>query len=304
MDHIITTPPGGKAGLAGHRVARIGYGAMQLSGPGGRAKPAREDAIAVLRRAVALGIDHLDTAHFYGDGLANELIHAALHPYPEGLVIVSKLGAEEDDQGRLSAAQRPEQLRAGVQANLRSLGVQRIDVVNLRRLDAAPGIVAEGDQLVDLDSQLAELVALRDEGLIGAIGLSAVGLDQVRRALGAGIACVQNAYSLLDRADEPLLAVCAEHDIAWVPFFPLGSAFDAYRNVAEDPAVIAAAAALDATPAQIGLAWLLHHDPHILLIPGTASPAHLEENVGAGQVRLDAETLAALDGAAEGAGRA
>ena len=292
-----TTPPGGSFPLAGHPVARIGYGAMQLSGPGGRAAPARADAIAVLRRAVELGINHIDTAHFYGDGLANGLIHEALHPYPDDLVLVSKLGAEEDDRGRLRPAQRPEQLRAGVQANLRSLGVQHIDVVNLRRLDAGPGIVAEGDQLVDLDSQLAELVALRDEGLIGEIGLSAVSADQLRQALPVGIACVQNAYSLLNRAAEPLLSLCAEHDIAWVPFFPLGSAFDAFPNVADDPAVIAAAAARDATPSQVGLAWLLAHGPHVLLIPGTSSPVHLEENVGAGQVRLDSETMAALDGA-------
>ena len=297
MPPIQATPPGGSSTLAGHPVARIGYGAMQLSGPGGRAAPAREDAIAVLRRAVELGIDHIDTAHFYGDGLANELIHAALHPYPEGLVIVSKLGAEADERGRLSLAQRPEQLRAGLQANLRSLGVERVDVVNLRRGDTGPGIVAEGDQIVDLDSQLAELVALRDEGLIGAIGLSHVSSDQLRQALPVGIACVQNAYSLLDRAAEPLLALCAEHDIAWVPFFPLGSAFDAYPSVAEDPAVIAAAAARDATPSQVGLAWLLAHGPHVLLIPGTSSSVHLEENIGAGQVRLDSETMAALDGA-------
>ena len=303
MSSTPAPPPGGSSPLAGRPVARIGYGAMQLSGPAGRPKPAREDAIAVLRRAVALGIDHLDTAHFYGDGLANELIHAALHPYPEGLVIVSKLGAEEDDRGRLAAAQRPEQLRAGVQANLRSLGVERIDVVNLRRLDAPPGIVAEGGQLVDLDSQLAELVALRDEGAIGAIGLSAVSPEQLRRALPVGIACVQNAYSLLDRSGEPLLQLCAEHEIAWVPFFPLGSAFAAHPNVAEAPAVIAAAAAHDASPSQIGLAWLLHHDPHILLIPGTSSIAHLEENVGAGQVRLDAETLETLE-TLDDAGRA
>jgi pyridoxine 4-dehydrogenase len=151
--------------LAGRPVARLGYGAMQLSGPGGLTAPPRQMAISVLRRAAELGVNHIDTAHFYGAGLANELIRAALSPYPDGLVLVSKLGAEEDGQGKLHPAQRPEQLRAGVEANLRSLGVDRVDVVNLRRLDGPPGIQAEGDQLVDLESQLAEMAALRDERL-------------------------------------------------------------------------------------------------------------------------------------------
>ena len=288
-------PPGGVGVLVGRPVARLGYGAMQLSGPGGLTAPPRQTAISVLRRAAELGVNHIDTAQFYGAGLANELIRAALSPYPDGLVLVTKVGAEEDAQGRLRPAQRPGQLRAGVEANLRSLGVDRVDVVNLRRLDGPPGIQAEGDQLVDLDSQLAEMAALRDEGKIGGIGLSNVGLEQLRRALPAGIACVQNAYSLLDRSGEALLALCAEHDIAWVPFFPLGSGFPDRAKVAEDPAVLAAAATLGCTPAQVGLAWLLHHNPHILLIPGTASVAHLEENMAVSRVHLEPATAATLN---------
>jgi pyridoxine 4-dehydrogenase len=288
-------PPGGTGVLAGRPVARLGYGAMQLSGPGGLTAPPRQTAISVLRRAAELGVNHIDTAHFYGAGLANELIRAALSPYPDSLVLVSKVGTEEDAEGRLRPAQRPEQLRAGVEADLRSLDVDRVDVVNLRRLDGPPGIQAEGDQLVDLDSQLAEMAALRDEGKIGGIGLSNVSLEQLRQALPAGIACVQNAYSLLDRSGEALLGLCAEHDIAWVPFFPLGSGFPGRAKVAEHSAVLVAAASLGCTPAQVGLAWLLRHDPHILLIPGTAGVGHLEENMAVSRVHLDSATTAILD---------
>jgi pyridoxine 4-dehydrogenase len=272
--------------LGDHKVRRIGYGAMQLAEG---TPPPRDDAIAVLRRAVELGVDHIDTAEFYGHGLANDLIRAALWPYPDDLALVSKVGAVRE--GRLVAAQRPEQLRAGVEANLRGLGVERLAAVNLRRLDAPPGIVAAGDQKVDIDSQLAELVALRDEGKIDGIGLSGVGLDELRRALPAGVVCVQNLYNLLDRTAEPLLAECAAHGVAWVPFFPLGSAFPGAPRVAEHPAVIAAAADLGVTPAQVGLAWLLANDPGTLLIPGTRSAEHLAENVAAAEVLVDAAAL-------------
>ena len=288
--------PGGTFPLAARPVARIGYGAMQLSGPGGRPAPARDDAIAVLRRAVQRGVNHIDTAQFYGPDIANELIRAALSPYPEDLTIVTKVGAQETEAGGLVAAQRPEQLRAGVEVNLRGLGVERVDVVNLRRMDTKPGVVARGDQVVDLDSQLAELVALRDAGKIGAVGLSHVSLAQLRQALPVGIVCVQNAYSLLDRSSEPLLALCSEHDIAWAPFFPLGSAFPGVAKVTDHPAVLAAASASSATPAQIGLAWLLAHAPNVLVIPGTGSVTHLDENLATAGVRLDAEAMAVLDG--------
>jgi pyridoxine 4-dehydrogenase len=295
VNHSSEDPPGGSGVLAGRPVARLGYGAMQLSGPGPLTAPPRQTAISVLRRAVELGVDHIDTAQFYGAGLANELIRDALAPYPDGLVLVSKVGAEERAGGRLRPAQRPEELRAGVEANLRSLGIDQVDVVNLRRLDGPPGIQAEGDQLVDLDVQLAEMAALRDEGKIGGIGLSNVSMEQLRQALPAGIACVQNAYSVLDRSGEALLALCAQRDVAWAPFFPLGSGFPGRPKVTEHPAVTAAAATLGCTPAQAGLAWLLHHDPHMLLIPGTANVAHLEENMGVARVRLDPETAASLD---------
>ena len=275
--------------LAGRAVARIGFGAMQLPGPGVLGPPRdRAAALALLRRAVELGVNHIDTAQYYGPDVANELIHGALHPYPEDLVLVTKVGAARDRQGRWISAQRPHELRAGVEANLRSLEVERIDVVNLRLAgDGAPG--------VDLDSQLAEMIALRAEGKIGGIGISSVSVGQLRQALPSGIACVQNAYNLLDRADEPLLELCSENDIAWVPYFPLGSAFAGAAKVTEHPGVLAAAAAQGATPAQVCLAWLLGHDPHILLIPGTTSLKHLNENVATADVRLDADTTAQLD---------
>lgn len=290
--------PGGGSTLAGHRVARIGFGVMQLTEyrPG---RPAVDPgaAVAILRKAVDSGVDHLDTAEFYGTAAANanDLIRAALHPYPEDLVLATKVGAERDAAGALVPAQRPEQLRASVEANLARLGTERLAVVNVRRLDTAPGIIAEGDQRVDLDSQLAELVALRDEGKIDGIGLSNVSTEQLRHALPAGIACVQNSHSPVDRASEPVLDLCREQDIAWVPFCPLGSAFPSWPKVADQPAVRAAAEALGVTPVQAGLAWHLAHYAHTLLIAGTADPVHLAENLAAGAVRLDAAMLAAID---------
>jgi hypothetical protein len=297
-DSTATATPGGTATLAGHQVARIGFGVMQLAEHRpGRPPLDREAAIAILRTAVASGINHLDTADFYGTTAANanDLIRAALHPYPENLVLATKVGAERDAAGALVSAQRPEQLRAGVEANLARLGTERLAVVNLRRLDAAPGIIAEGDQLVDLDSQLAELMVLRDAGKIDGIGLSNVSADQLRQALPAGIACVQNSHSPVDRAAEPVLDLCRKHDIAWVPFCPLGSAFPQWPKVADQPAVRAAAEALGVTSIQVGLAWHLAHYAHTLLIAGTADPAHLAENIAAGDVRLDSGTRAALE---------
>ena len=246
----------------------------------------------MLHRAVELGVNHIDTAEFYGPHVANELIRAALHPYPPELVLVTKVGAQRDDQGGWVPAQRPEQLRSGVEENLRSLGVDQLHVVNLRLHD--------GDgNAVDLDSQLAEMVALRDEGKIGGIGISNVALGQLRQALPVGIACVQNAYSLLDRSAESIFDLCRQHEIAWVPYFPLGSAFPHIPKVTDHPTVVAAAIGLGATPAQVGLAWLLAHGPGVLLIPGTSSVQHLEENVGSGRVLLGSATIAALDGLAE-----
>ncbi len=208
-------PPGGAATLAGRQVARIGFGAMQLPGPGVLGPPRdRDTALAVLRRAVELGVNHIDTAQYYGPDVANQLIRQALYPYPADLALVSKVGAERDAQGGWHPAQRPEQLRAGVEANLRSLAIEQLHVVNLRLVEAA------GDESVDLDSQLAAMVALRDEGKIAGIGISTATIDQVRQALPVGLACVQNAYSVLDRSGEPIVALCRDHDVAWVPYSP------------------------------------------------------------------------------------
>jgi aryl-alcohol dehydrogenase-like predicted oxidoreductase len=272
-------------------VARVGYGAMQLF----EATP--EDATAVLRRAVELGVNHIDTASFYGPGEVNRRIRAALAPYPDDLVIVSKVGARYtgEEPMPLAAAQRPAELRAAVEDDLRQLGLDRVPVVNLRRMDLGPSAAVEGDQDIDVDDQLAEMIALRDEGKIGAIGISSVPLDVVRRAAPAGIACVQNAYSLLDRSQEATLDFCKSEGIAWVPYFPLGSAFPGLPKVTDDAVVVEVAGEIGATPAQVGLAWLLAHAANTLLIPGTRSVAHLEENLGAGNVALGADVLARLE---------
>ncbi|MFC4033269.1 aldo/keto reductase [Streptomyces polygonati] len=281
-----------KAVLAGRAVSRIGYGALQLE----RLHDRREEAVALLRRAVELGVDHVDTAEFYGFGFVNDVIREVLRDQ-DGLLVVTKVGAAPDPGGPLPLrlAQRPEQLRAAVEDNLRGLGVERLPVVNLRRLDSGPGLRPEGDQIVDLDDQLAMMTALRDEGKIGAIGLGSVTADGLRRALPAGIVCVQNAYSLVSRDDEDMLALCAAEGIAWVPFFPLGGAFPGLPKVTDEPAVHAVAESLGVTPAQVGLAWLLHHAPNVLLIPGTADAGHLAANWAAAEIRLDAAALTALD---------
>jgi pyridoxine 4-dehydrogenase len=285
--------PGGPGRLGTTTVARVGYGAMQL----GEAR-SPGDAVAVLRRAVELGVDHIDTASFYAGGEVNDHIRRALAPYRDDLVIVSKVGAAHVTGGPipLRAAQKPAELRAAVEDDLRQLGLDCVPVVNLRRLDLGPGLAAEGGQIVDLDDQLAEMIALRDEGKIGAIGVSSVPLEVLRRALPAGIVCVQNAYSLLDRRHEDMLDFCTAEGIAWVPFFPLGSAFSGFPDVADNTVVREVAGEIGATPAQVGLAWLLTHAPNTFLIPGTRSIAHLEENVGAAGVALTEQALARLDG--------
>ncbi|MDF0529325.1 aldo/keto reductase [Tsukamurella sp. 8F] len=286
------TRPGGVGRLGAQTVSRIGYGAMQLA----RLAEDPDAARAVVRRAVELGVDHIDTAHFYGSGFVNGILGTTLTA-DDDVVVVTKVGAERDPDGGpipLRLAQRPEQLRASVEANLRSLGREQLPVVNLRRADVGPGLRAAGDQVVDLDDQLAEMVSLRDEGLIGAIGLSAVSLEAVQRALPAGIVCVQNAYSLVSRGDEALLQLCGQEGIAWVPFYPLGGAWPGLPKVVDEPAVVRVAQRLDRTPAQIGQAWLLAHAPHALLIPGTAAVEHLEANLAVGDVVLDAEAMTEL----------
>jgi pyridoxine 4-dehydrogenase len=274
-------------------IARMGFGAMQLR----RLADTPADAVALLRRSIELGVDHFDTAQFYGDdGFVNRVIAEVVRDASQ-VVVVTKVGADPDPGGKIPIrpAQRPEQLRASVEDNLRSLGVEQLAVVNLRRLDVGPGLTAEGDQIVDIDDQLAAMVAMRDEGKIGAIGLSAVSMESLKRAIPAGIVCVQNAYSLVSRQDEDMLAICAGHEIAWVPFFPLGGAFPGHPKVAGHATVTAIAARLAVKPSQLGLAWLLAHRPEIVLIPGTASAAHLDENIAAASIALDVETIAELD---------
>ena len=292
-DMTATRHPGGLGQLGQHRVARIGYGAMQRRGT-------VEDAITVLRRAVELGVNHIDTASFYADGEVNRTIRAALAPYPDDLVLVSKVGAAHIPGAAipLTAAQQPRELRTAVETDLEQLGIDRVPVVNLRRMDLGPGVVAQGDQVVPLEDQLAEMTALRDEGKIGAIGISNVDLPMLEQALPAGIVCVQNAYNLLDRRREDMLAFCETNGIAWVPFFPLGSAFPGFPKVADNDVVRHIADEITCTPAQVGLAWLLAHSPGTLLIPGTSSVRHLEQNLDAGDITLSQDQLAALEGAA------
>jgi len=270
-------------------VHRMGFGAMQLPGRGVFGPPRdRIEALAVLRRAVELGVNHIDTAQFYGPGVANELIREALHPYPAELALVSKVGARRDGSGQWLPAQTPSELRAGVEDNLRSLAIDRVDVVNLR---------VHEESHVALEDQLAAMVEMRIEGLIGGVGVSNVSAEQFAVARAAtDIVCVQNAFNIVDRSSQPVLDTCCEDGIAFVPYFPLGSAFGGdHNNVLEVPAVVAGAGRLGATVAQLALAWLLDRSPNMLLIPGTASLAHLEQNLGASQIELDDETREALE---------
>ena len=273
--------------LANRPVHRMGFGAMQLPGPGVFGPPGdRKRALAVLRCAVHAGVNHIDTAQFYGPDVANELIHEALHPYPEELVLVSKVGAARDEQGQWLPAQRPEELRAGVEANLRSLELDQVPVVNLRR---------HPDSEVPFAEQLEAMMALRDEGLIGGIGLSNVDLDAYRLARSrTEVACVQNAFNLADRSGEDVFDACREDEVPYVPFFPLGSAFNPENPALGAPSVRETALRLDATPAQVALAWLLHKAPNVLLIPGTSSLDHLEENLAAADLALDQEAIEVL----------
>jgi pyridoxine 4-dehydrogenase len=274
--------------LAGHPVRRIGFGAMQLPGPRVFGPPAdRDRALAVLRRAVEAGVNHIDTAQYYGPDVSNALIVEALFPYPPDLVLVSKVGAVRDATGAWLPAQRPQELRAGVEENLISLRIDQVPVVNLRRSPEAG---------VPLDDQLGAMEAMRAEGLIGGIGLSNVNFEEYRAARAAvEVACVQNPYSVAGRADRDLFDACRADGVPFVPFFPLGSAFMPESPVLTAPAVMETAARLGATPAQVGLAWLLAQGPNIALIPGTSSLAHLDENLAAADLVLDSEALATLD---------
>ena len=282
------------AKLGSHDVRRIGFGAMQLAGPGVFGPPRDHDeAIAVLRRAVELGVDHIDTSQYYGPDVVNALIREALHPYPEGLRLVTKVGARRDDKGAWLPALRPDELRAGVEDNLRTLGVEQMTLVNLRLLDGEPGSA----EVPPLAEMLGALEDMRQEGKLEHIGVSNVSRGHLEEALElVPVAGVQNQYSVLDRSGDAVLDLCRERGLAFVPFFPLGSAFTGGpRKLAEDPAIARTAEKHDATPSQVALAWLLHHDERILLIPGTSSVVHLEENLAAMDIDLDADDMATLE---------
>jgi pyridoxine 4-dehydrogenase len=265
-------------------VSRIGFGAMQLPGRGVFGPPRdRDEALAVLRRAVELGVDHIDTAQYYGPDVANELIRAALYPYPEGLALVSKVGARRDESGGWLPWDEPAQLRQGIEDNLRALGVDQLAAVNLRIVEnAAPD--------KRFDDQLDAMIQARDDGLITGIGLSSITREHlVRAADRTQIACVQNPLNVADRSSMPVLEECDARGIAFVPFFPLGSAFAPSNPVLTNPQVVRTAERLGRTPAQIALAWALSLRPNVLLIPGTSSVGHLEDNMAVADIELDEE---------------
>ncbi|GAC1401375.1 MAG: oxidoreductase [Mycobacterium sp.] len=250
-----------------------------------------------------MGINHIDTAQFYGPNVSNELIREALHPYPADLALVSKVGAKRDDTGAWLPAQEPDQLRASLEENLRTLGTDRLATVNLRVHDPEADPNQPGAVNRELfDRQLSTMIQARDEGLIAGIGLSSIVPEHLQIALDrAEIVCVQNAYNLVDRTSQPILDSCLEHGIAFVPFFPLGSAFTPNNPVLGHPAVQREAAKVGRTPAQIALAWTLSVAPNVLLIPGTSSVGHLEENTAVADIELDDETKRELDDVAESA---
>jgi pyridoxine 4-dehydrogenase len=267
-------------------VTRIGYGAMQLAGPHVFGPPAdRGAALAVLRDAVQLGITHIDTADFYGPHVTNQLIREALHPYPDDLHIVTKVGAARDAEGGWPQARAPEQLRAQVHGNLRNLGLDVLDVVNLRvgGLDSPePGSVAE---------PFTALAEMQQEGLIRHLGLSTVNAEQIAEARSiAPVVCVQNFYNIANRGDDALIDALAAEGIAYVPYFPLGG-----FSPLQSDTLHTVAARLEATPMAVALAWLMQRSPNVLLIPGTSSPAHLLENVRGAALRIPEEQLAELN---------
>lgn len=274
-------------------VARVGFGAMQLPGPGVMGPPRdRDEALAVLRRAVERGVNHIDTAQYYGPDVANELIRAALHPYPENLALVSKVGGRRDDTGAWLPVSEPAELRRDIETNLRTLGVDQLAAVNLRLFES------DGpDQL--FDDQLSVLIDARDEGLIDGIGLSNINREHLLHAVErTEIACVQNAFNFLHRDSAAVLQECTRRGIAFVPFFPLGAAFVQPNPVLSHELVRAAAGRLGRTPAQVALAWTLSVAPNVLLIPGTSSLGHLEENLDVASIELDDDTREQLNAVA------
>ena len=273
--------------FAGRPVRRLGYGAMQLAGPGVFGPPKDHDAaIAVLREAVASGVNHIDASDFYGPHITNQIIREALHPYQDDLVIVTKLGAVRGDDGAWLPAMEPEDLRRGVHDNLRNLGLDVLDVVNVRIMGNIHS-PAEGS----IEKQVTALAELQREGLVRHIGLSYVTAAQIVEAQGiATIVCVQNHYNLVHREDDTLVDELASQGIAYVPFFPLGGFTPIQSSV-----LSTVAQTIGTTPMQVALTWLLHRSPNILLIPGTSSLAHLRENLQAGQLNLSDAVLAELD---------
>jgi pyridoxine 4-dehydrogenase len=278
--------PGGRYPVGDFELTRVGYGAMQLAGPHVFGPPKdRDEAIAVLRAVVELGINHIDTSDYYGPYVTNEIIREALSPYPDDLHLVTKVGARRDEQGGWPSARSPEELRQQVHDNLDHLGLEALDVVNLRMggfEGAEPGSIAE---------QFTALAELRQQGLIRHLGLSTVNADQLAEAQAiAPVVCVQNMYNVARRGDDDLVDLTARQGIAFVPYFPLGG-FSPLQSGELD----AVAKQLDASPLAVALAWLLHRSPNILLIPGTSSVAHLRENVAGAGLELSADALAELD---------
>ncbi|WP_319445896.1 MULTISPECIES: aldo/keto reductase family oxidoreductase [unclassified Mycobacterium] len=286
MSKFFTTHPGGTWVLGDLIVTRFGYGAMQLAGPGVMGPPADHDgALAVLREVIDLGITHVDTAVAYGPRVTNELIREALHPYPESLHIVTKVGATRDQQGGWPPARQPDELRRSVDENLETLGLDVLDLVNLRLGNA------EGPQPGSLAEPFETLVELQQQGLIRHLGVSNATAEQVAEAQAiAPIVCVQNMYNLAYRQDDDLIDSLAAAGIAFVPFFPLGG-----FSPLQSSALSTVAARLVATPMSVALAWLLQRSPNILLIPGTSSTAHLRENVAGAGLSFSDDDLAALD---------
>ncbi len=271
-------------------VARIGFGAIQLPGRGAFGPPRdRDEALAVLRRAVELGVNHIDTAQFYGPNVSNELIREALYPYPENLALVSKVGARRDDAGGWVPLLDPADFRSDIEANLRSLGVDQLAAVNLRLMD--------NDRHDEhFEELLSVMIAARDEGLIGGIGLSNISPEHLLHALDrTEIVCVQNVFSLVNRSSTPVLEECTKRGIAFVPFFSLRSPFAPPDQVLGNDVVLETAQRLGRTPAQIALAWTLSVAPNVLLIPGTSSVLHLEENMDVASIVLDEDAREQLN---------
>jgi aryl-alcohol dehydrogenase-like predicted oxidoreductase len=280
--------------LADRTVNRMGFGAMQLAGPGVFGPPKDHDAaLAVLREAVAAGVDHIDTSDFYGPHVTNRLIREALHPYPGDLTIVTKLGAVRGNDASWIPALDPADLTQGVHDNLRHLGIDALDIVNLR----VGGLHGPGEG--SIEAPFTALAALQQQGLIRHLGLSNVTSGQIAEARAiAEVVCVQNHYNLVHRADDALIDALRDEGIAYVPFFPLGG-----FTPLQSSSLSEVAARLGATPMQIALAWLLHRAPNILLIPGTSSVAHLHENLAAAAITLSGEVLAELDAIGKGSAR-